>query len=68
MSDREELPAGKTVNGQTFEELVAELRQMTTIESAIAIARLEFGLGGDTPVIDVTDDQDDTQRQQAANG
>lgn len=61
MSERQLEP---TVNGQTFDEMVAAALDYTTIESAIDMARLAFGLGGDTPV-DVTLLDGDTPSQRA---
>jgi hypothetical protein len=54
-----------TVEGKTFDQWVDEYQLVTTRMIAVEMARLLFGLGGDTPVIDVTQEERDTEAKAA---
>lgn len=42
-----EIPDQPQARGFSFDERVTELQQITTWDTAVEIARIEYGLGGD---------------------
>jgi len=48
VTDATDFPSDPLTRGITFDERVAELLEIATLDTALEVARIEYGYGGDT--------------------